>query len=153
MFIDDDQLAVALGATLGKTGVTGLGSLDEREQIKASAANADAYDCILDALQERGLTVAQIDTWRGGVRYQRSIAQYLAILEINGLEGIPVDRAATWGYLDLRKELATVALYDTNGDPLEPEDSGQIGYGTLNTDGDLNVADPYDRRRGTVTKW
>lgn len=156
MFLDDNELAVELAATLkDPPAVSGIGDLPPEQQVIVRRSNRAAYDAILDILVNvRGLTVAQADTWARGAEFQSDIGQYFAILKINGVEPLAVGTYATWGYLDRRKELAGVMLLDAAGQPIEADSSsGGVGYGKLDTSCNTFRPVPRNAPVGRRTRW
>jgi hypothetical protein len=153
-WITDDELAIALSATLGLAGITELADLEADYQEIVPMENRHAYGDIIAILKRRGFTVAQLGAWVEKDIYNSWIGQYFAIIRGNGLEGIPVGSQATWGYLDLRKDLETLTLLDGDDNPIEPDNtSSSIGFGRLNTALDFNVPNLADPRRGGPTRW
>lgn len=111
-FISDDNLRKQIEEALKPRG--GLGADWNATIVQC---NADAYDEIVTALRTRGFTMAGINLWREGVKFQRNIALFYffslhpAMRDAEGENQLDEFRA----FLD---KLKTVELYDADGNPI-----------------------------------
>lgn len=152
-FLTDAALTTALESAMSVAPGT-LGSGDSAHWLTiVEQANGSAYQDILGALLQRGLSLTQIDTWHRGIEFQRDLGLFWALVRGAGLHGFDDTYIKP---LDRRKELETVALIDAVGAPLVPPDpplEGQVARGVMSSETDLFRLDPCDPRRGRVTRW
>ena len=111
-FITDDELRAQIEEALKPRG--GLGADWNATIVQC---NSDAYDEIVTVLRTRGFTMTGLGGWREGKKYQKNIALFYffslhpAMRDAEGKAQLDESRA----FLD---QLKTVALYDSNGDPI-----------------------------------
>lgn len=152
-FLTDAQLQTQLEAVL-QVAPGSLSAGDAGHWLTIiTAANASAYSDLQGTLLGRGLSATQVDTWGRGAEFQRDIGIFWCL--VKGAAGHNYDDKFVKA-LDRRADLKTVALLDSDGDPLVPPDpplEGQVARGEIVTSADLFRFDPYDRRRGRVTRW
>ncbi|MDE2097714.1 MAG: hypothetical protein KGL39_10735 [Patescibacteria group bacterium] len=152
-FIADADLQVALEDML-KVPRDSLGSGDSAYvQDILHDANVSAYQEIQGRLLRRGITQAQLDSWDRGAEFQKSIGLYWTLINAAGLS--QAIEPAVIKALDRRSELSVVELY-SGGVPLVPPTppaEGLVTTGVMDTSTDMFVSNPYDLRRGLVTRW
>jgi hypothetical protein len=154
-FVTDAELQTALEAVL-KVPPGSLAIVDSAYWLTIiHDSNAAAYHDTIAVLLQRGLSLAQADTWFRGREFQLDIGLYWCLVKGGALHNYD-DKFVT--ALDRRAELAEMGLYDETGAALVPPlppGEGQVAHGPLNTEMDIFAlgAPPPLPRRGYPTRW
>lgn len=92
-------------------------TLNAVDSAVAARRLASAYQIVLGALIDRGLSKAQADTWARGEEFQLDIATYWYGCD-SGWNRMQRDDQDWLRVFNREEELATVKLLDADGEPL-----------------------------------
>lgn len=101
-----------------------------------SDARDDAYQVVLEKLQVRGYTIAQIDAWPRCEDFVRRLALCQIFNEGNGLHAFD-DKITAKAYCEAEKALETVLVTGTDNTLVTPAPAGIAQSGSLTWDEQL----------------
>ena len=113
-------------------------------------ARDDAYNVVLERLQIRGYTIAQIDAWPRCEDFVRRVALCQLYNEGLGLHAFD-DKITAKAYCDAEKQLDSVMVAAADGTLVTPTPSGICSYGAL--DWPDQLFEPSTRLDVPPTKW
>jgi hypothetical protein len=127
VLLEDSDIKRAVAAALKKD----VADLPDYFDEYVANAHLSGWADVREAMLRRGFSQAQILAWPRCAEYERKQSLFHALINGGGLESFDLTGVRV---LDQRKELASMQMYDDDGNYITPA-NGAAGPGTVNTGG------------------